>query len=121
QGGWDEDAAEKVAGASVFSLSSLVDKSLLRRDASGRFSMHEVVRQYAAEQLQAMPGEQDETLAGHAVYFLDLAEQAEREMRGPDADAWLTALDREHDNFRAALRWAGSLRSQGSGIVDRGS
>jgi predicted ATPase len=73
QGGWEEDAAEQVAGASVYALSSLVDKSLLRRDASGRFSVHEVVRQYAAEQLQAMPGEQGETQAGHAAYFLDFA------------------------------------------------
>jgi predicted ATPase/DNA-binding SARP family transcriptional activator/Tfp pilus assembly protein PilF len=106
RGGWDEDAAEKVAGASVFALSSLVDKSLLRRDASGRFSMHEVVRQYAAEQLQAMQGEQEETQAAHAAYFLDFAERAESEWWGPNADTWLAALDREHNNFRAALRWA---------------
>src|SRR5204863_4253602 len=71
RGGWDEDAAEKIAGASVYSLLSLVDKSLLRRDVGGRFNMHEVVRQYATEQLQAVPEVQNEAQAAHAAYFLD--------------------------------------------------
>jgi len=106
RGGWDEDAAEKIAGASVYSLLSLVDKSLLRQEASGRFNMHEVVRQYAAEQLQAVPGEEDETQAAHAAYFLDFAEDAEKKLWGPEADSWLTQLDREHNNLRAALEWA---------------
>jgi tetratricopeptide (TPR) repeat protein len=108
RGGWDEDAADKVAGASVYALVSLVDKSLLRRDAAGRFSVHEMVRQYAAEQLQAMPGksgEQDETQAAHAACFLELAERAHEYLSGPDTETWLTVLDREHGNFRAALHW----------------
>ena len=38
----------------------------------------------------------------HAVYFLGLAEEAEPNLRGSPGD-WLDRLEREHDNFRAAL------------------
>lgn len=111
RGGWDEAAAEIVAGAPESCLLSLIDKSLLRRDAAGRFNMHEVVRQYAVEQLRAIPGEHNETQLAHAAYFLDLAEQAENKLWGPQADAWLTVLEREHNNVRAVLEWASSSSS----------
>ena len=117
RGGWDEDAAEKIAGASVYSLLSLVDKSLVRREASGRFNMHEMVRQYAAEQLQAVPGEQNDTQAAHAAYFVGLAEQAEARLYGPEQNDLLERLEREHNNLRAAIRWATGM---GKG-VDTGS
>ena len=52
RGGWEEEAAERVLGSgALHSLLSLTDKSLLRRDASGRFDIHEVLRQYAGEKL----------------------------------------------------------------------
>src|SRR5204863_9177234 len=71
RGGWDEDAAESILDFGFWILEpqaiqnpkseiqnhllSLVDKSLLRRDATGRFEIHEVVRQYAAEKLSESP------------------------------------------------------------------
>lgn len=107
RGGWDEEAAEQVTGVrSLYTLISLVDKSLLRRDATGRFSIHEVLRQYAAEQLEAMQSEQTGARAAHVAYFLELAEKAEQHLRGLEAEFWLGQLDREHDNLRAALEWS---------------
>jgi predicted ATPase len=51
RGGFSRDAAEKVAEASLSVLSALVDKSLLQVDAAGRYDIHELLRQYGAEQL----------------------------------------------------------------------
>src|SRR5207247_2625355 len=45
RGGFDREAAEQVAGASLSLLASLVDKSLLRLNSSGRYDLHELVRQ----------------------------------------------------------------------------
>jgi tetratricopeptide (TPR) repeat protein len=42
----------------------------------------------------------------HLAYFLDLAEQADREIRGPNQLGWLSHLDSDRDNLRAALDWA---------------
>ncbi|MCA1606993.1 MAG: tetratricopeptide repeat protein, partial [Acidobacteria bacterium] len=42
----------------------------------------------------------------HADFFLKVAEKAETELLGAQQDRWLDQLEVEHDNFRAAARWA---------------
>ena len=51
RGGFTREAAEAVAGASLRTLTALVDKSLVRVDANGRYDIHELLRQYAEERL----------------------------------------------------------------------
>ena len=53
RGGFTREAAEAVAGASLHTLAGLIDKSLLRLKVAGRYDMHELLRQYGAEQLEA--------------------------------------------------------------------
>ena len=53
RGSFDRSAAVAVTGADLRLLSELVSKSLLRRPDFGRFELHELLRQYAAEQLAA--------------------------------------------------------------------
>jgi predicted ATPase/class 3 adenylate cyclase len=90
-------------------LSSLVDKSLLRRGEGepdeSRFVMLETIREYGVERLDAS-GEVEEIRDRHSTYFLQLAMLAERELTGPDQRRWLNRVTNDHDNFRAALRWA---------------
>jgi non-specific serine/threonine protein kinase len=89
-------------------LASLVAKSLLREESSGptrRFEMLETLREYAGERLAAS-GEAPERQRQHLHYYLELAEQAEYALQGPQQVAWLDRLEVEHDNVRAALDWA---------------
>ena len=51
RGSFDLEGAEEVGGASLPVLASLADKSLLRTDGSGHYALHELLRQYAADQL----------------------------------------------------------------------
>src|SRR5262249_43905290 len=51
RGGFDLEAAEEVGGASLSVLASLADKSLLHADGKGQYAVHELLRQYAADQL----------------------------------------------------------------------
>jgi tetratricopeptide (TPR) repeat protein len=86
-----------------------VDKSLLQQieQAGGepRFVMLETIREYGMECLKAC-GEKDVFRARHADYYLQLAEYAEPELGSAGQPVWLSQLEQEHDNFRAALRWA---------------
>jgi predicted ATPase/DNA-binding XRE family transcriptional regulator len=88
-------------------LASLVDKSLLRREDIAEepwFSMLETIREYAWEKLSLDEGEMQEAIRHHAEYYLRLAEETEPLLSGEQQGSWLARLEREHDNFRAALR-----------------
>ncbi|UCC86777.1 MAG: helix-turn-helix domain-containing protein, partial [Anaerolineales bacterium] len=114
RGGFTREAAEKVAGAPLPLLSSLVSKSLAQPVAEGWFDLHELVRQYAEAHLDTVseghtmvPGHADGFAArqAHAAYYLALVEQAAPQLFGPEQVAWLQRLEHEYDNIRAALAW----------------
>ncbi len=110
-GGCTPETAESVCGGDLDTLTSLLDKSLLRRrpgsDREERFVMLETVREYAAERLEE-EGEAESLRRAHGEYFVRLAEKAEPELTGVSGAAWLERLDAEHENLRAALAWAAS-------------
>lgn len=102
KGGFQLDAAEEVASATLPALAGLVDRSWLRRDGNSRYQIHELVRQFGAEKLAAQPTEQATTFRTHSRYFSDFLKA-----RGPllekRADkAVLAELDMEVENIRAA-------------------
>jgi predicted ATPase len=99
-GGWSLDAAEKVCDADLDTLASLLDKSLIRRDAD-RFSMLGTIQEYAAERL----GPADKTRRRHAEFFTELAEATQRDHLGPAQVPLRQRFRTEWDNIRAALQW----------------
>jgi len=116
-GGWTLEAAEFVcsAGGSIESqevlqvMTQLVAKSLVtanhHADREPRFHLHESIRQYAHEKLLEA-GEQENIHSQLLNYFLDLSEQAEPALHGPDQIEWYSRLTDERDNLRVALAHA---------------
>jgi predicted ATPase/DNA-binding SARP family transcriptional activator len=119
-GGWTLAAAEAVCGRPAPDrrspapdgvldlLARLLDKSLIQvaeTDGEVRYRLLEIVRQYAAERLDA-GGEADGVRRRHAEHYLELAEAAAPELRGPRQVAWLDRLQAEHDNLRQAIDWS---------------
>ena len=93
-------------------IGSLINKSLLRQvegngEGEPHYSMLETIREYALERLEAS-GEGDRLRDRHALFFLELAEQAEPLLTGAAQGEWFDRLEHEHDNFRAALKWCRS-------------
>ncbi len=90
-------------------ITSLANKSLLvAKPQSGgdlRFRMLEVVREYALDRLE-VSGEAEQMRRHHAAYFLAVAEEAEPHLQGAQPAEWLSRLEEEHDNLRAALGWS---------------
>jgi diguanylate cyclase (GGDEF)-like protein len=106
RGGFRREAAERVAGASLPVLASLVDKSLLRRTASGRYEVHEVLRVFAAEKLAADPAERTERRDLHAAFYTDFLHLREARLRGVGESEALAAISEDVANVRHGWRWA---------------
>ena len=106
QGGFRREAAEQVAEATLSVLSTLVTKSLIRRSGAGRYDLHELIRQFAAEHFAERPEEQTATQARHGSYYLTYFGQADGRLRSSAQRETLAELTAEMDNFRAAWDWA---------------
>src|ERR1051326_7954256 len=119
-GGWSLQAAEAVclsegeaaAEENILTLAALVDASLIQAEmlAHGvtRFTILEILRDYALQQLRAA-GEEEECRRRHAAYYARLAEIVFAHF-GPEEgvrDAQFTMVfAQELSNARAALQWA---------------
>ena len=90
------------------SLTKLAGKSLLGSDRqTGRYSAHELLRQYAEEELQADEKLHDQTVAAHTTFFADLSGRAFEDLFGAgDQKQALDSMERDLDNIRSALRRA---------------
>jgi predicted ATPase/DNA-binding SARP family transcriptional activator len=105
-GGFRREAARQVADASLPLLSALVDKSLLRRGPGARYDMHPLLKEYAAEKLDAMPGEWISARDRHSRYFATFLHEQGRLLTGADQKAAIDEIVRELENVRAAWQWA---------------
>jgi predicted ATPase len=106
RGSFRREAAAQVAGAGLPGLAALVDKSMLRTGPGGRYDMHELVRQYAAEKLRAAPEESQAAGERHCRYFLAFLQERERHLRGARLGEAGAEIAADIDNIRAAWRWA---------------
>lgn len=112
-GGFTIESAEAVGadqgGEILDTVSSLLDKNLIARmnqqGGDPRFRMLVVVREFALEKLE-QTGTSEDTRRRHAAFYAELAEQAERELRGSRASDWLQRLEQEHENVRLSLSWS---------------
>ena len=104
-GGFGREGALAVAGAGLPMLMALAAKSLVQRVDAGRYTLHELVRQYAQERLTGSPA-WTTVRDRHLAYIAGLAETARDELYGAEQRQWLERLELEHDNMRVALEWA---------------
>lgn len=104
--GFQRHAAEEVAGATLPVLTALVDKSLLRWEAGDRYRMHELLRQYAAEQLEESGGPAADAHARHCAYYADFLDQRSKEINGQRQRQVMAEIATDLENARAAWRYA---------------
>jgi DNA-binding SARP family transcriptional activator/predicted ATPase len=106
QEGFRRPAAEQVAGASLLILSTFVEKSLLRMDATGRYQMHELLRQFAAEKLAETPAAQTEAHAAHCRYYAAWVAGLAEKLTGAKLLLLLGEMKQEAANLRAGWLYA---------------
>jgi hypothetical protein len=100
RGGFLREAAGQ-AGASLRTLSALVDKSFVRVDGAGRYDIQELLRQYGEAQLAAA-GEVDAVRDAHSAYYLRFVAELEADIKGRNQKGALNEIEAEFENVRAA-------------------
>jgi predicted ATPase/DNA-binding CsgD family transcriptional regulator len=104
RGGFRREAAEQVAGASLVVLAGLMDKSFLRLSADGRYTIHELMRQYGEERLddEAKKDAQNR----HCIYYAGFLHARQLPLRGLQQAVALDEIGHELDNIRVSWEWA---------------
>jgi tetratricopeptide (TPR) repeat protein len=103
--GFNREAALEIASTTLHQLSSLTDKSFLRRIDVGRFEIHPLLRQYAAEMLSSESTAHDEVQSRHARYFVEWLAQMHEKLKGSEQVTALAALRVENQNLLNAWRF----------------
>lgn len=99
RGAFSRQAANQVTAAALFDLSSLVNKSLCRHQA-GRYDIHELLRQFAFEQMDV--AEQQLMLRQHSSYFGELLASQQQHLMTAAEERMLQTITEEFDNVLAA-------------------
>lgn len=110
RGGFTREAAQEIAGASLTLLSSLVNKALLQRQRDGRYTLHELLRQYAEAKLVAA-SQIAAVRADHATYYSNFLHQREADIKGRRQLAALDEIEADFENIRTAWQWAARQRN----------
>ena len=105
RGGFTRYAAEAVAGASVRDLAALVNKSLVTPNPdTGRYTVHELLRQYAEAELERDPDRYQRILEAHATYYSGVSEEAFALVAESNEPLMLSMVEQDIDNIRLAWR-----------------
>ncbi|MCB0109824.1 MAG: winged helix-turn-helix domain-containing protein, partial [Caldilineaceae bacterium] len=104
---FSREAAQRVAQVALPQLLALVNKSLVRTVAAGRYAMHELVRQFAAEwgAVQLATEARAAIAQRHADYYLHLV-QAQEGLWGEQPQNTVAQLLQEIEHLRQAWQWA---------------
>ena len=104
-GGFRREAATAVAGANLRILAALVDRSLLRVDADERYSLQELLRQYAHYQL-GHAHEAETVSDDHCAYYAEFMAARAPILKGVDQIQALDEIETDINNVRVSWRWA---------------
>jgi predicted ATPase/DNA-binding SARP family transcriptional activator len=116
RGGFRREAAQQVASASLALLSTLLDKSLIRRTEDGRYELHEMLRQYAETKL--VGASRAEAQDRHADYFMTFIAARHDRLRGADEIAAVREITEELENIRVA--WSHTIADSRVDLISKG-
>jgi predicted ATPase/DNA-binding SARP family transcriptional activator len=99
RGGFTREAGRRVANAALRQLQSLVNKALISRDADrDRFSVHELLRQYAEEKLH-QSGLYRQARHDHSHYYLTFLAKGTADLKGSGQVSALKRIEVDYENI----------------------
>ncbi len=109
------EAAEAIADATPGILATLVDKSLVQLDSSGRYRIHELARQYGADKLAGDQQKEAAVLDAHCDYYTAFLNERKQSFRAQDSSEVMAEIGKEIDNIR--LAWDRAIESKRTEII----
>jgi predicted ATPase/DNA-binding SARP family transcriptional activator len=106
RGSFARETAQQITGISLPELRTLINKSLLHLQPLGRYHLHELVRQYAAEKLAQSPTAAEAAAGRHYAWYTAALQRWMADMKSPRQQDVLAEMDVEIENARAACDWA---------------
>jgi TolA-binding protein len=101
RGGFTRQAVQKITSANLRNLTSLVNKSLINRNPdTGRYQVHELLRQFAEEQLDDL-GELNATCDAHAKYYAKWVDEFNLSLVPDDIKA-IRLMQNDFENIKQA-------------------
>ncbi|MFW6070456.1 MAG: protein kinase domain-containing protein [bacterium] len=116
RGGFTRPAAQEIADADLRTLLALVRKSFLAAGRRDRYEIHELLRQYGEEQLEAL-GQAEQVRDAHSAYFLRFLARREAEVKGQRQREALDEIESEYQNIRTA--WDRALQQRNRQAVNQ--
>lgn len=105
RGGFTREAAHEVVGASLRHLANLAGKSLvISSPDTGRYAVHELLRQFAEEELLLDQERAHEVRAAHAAFYAAVMDDATASIFRCDQRLMASTVERDIDNIRVAWR-----------------
>ncbi|MEL6408311.1 MAG: NB-ARC domain-containing protein, partial [Chloroflexota bacterium] len=116
RGGCTTEAIETIIGTKPLIVQGLVMKALLTRSRTGRYEIHELLRQYAENRLQAKDTANNiQTI--YATYYLHFVRQREEKLKDHRQLDAIRQLDTDLDNLGVAWMWA--IKQQQRDSIDK--
>ncbi|MCB0187738.1 MAG: AAA family ATPase, partial [Caldilineaceae bacterium] len=106
RGSFSRRAAQQVTNATPHLLQSLVKKSLLQSMVQGRFALHELLRQYANERLDATSPAALDIGRRHSAYFAEATVAWTPALKDERQQQTLKAMETDSENLRVAWQWS---------------
>lgn len=101
-GGFTRNSAQTISGATLRNLMNLVNRSLIRRDAqTGRYSIHELARQYAYAKLENS-GELESLRDAHLEYYANALHEWTPKLKECNEIPVLNEFEADFENVRTA-------------------
>ena len=105
RGGFTREAASAVAGTSLRTLANLASKTLITPSADkNRYSVHELLRQYAQAELRRDEARYERVEDTHADYYADLVGQGFVKVAQSDEPGLVGLFETDLENIRSAWR-----------------
>jgi len=102
RGSFSHEAAQAVTGVRLSQITMLVNKSLLQRNTdSGRYEVHELLRQYIEEELRTR-GKSQSMHSTHSKYYLQVIQALKEDLDGKDQLGALKMIETDIENVKAA-------------------
>lgn len=115
QGGFTWNSAQTISEATLRNLMNLVNRSLIRRDArTGRYSIHELARQYAYAKLENS-GELEVLRDAHFEYYANALDEWTPKLKGRDEIPILNEIEADFENVRTA--WLHGVDAEQWGLL----